>query len=403
MSEESLRKCARIIDSPGDSSLFNAGFVSLTALFFLTSSAMAAFFQLQPYLQSIHVSPVWIGFIIGADSLASFIIQPLCAPYFHQGNGRRWMAVGILVMAAALLAYTSGRSLGALVAIRIIQGAGFVCFLAAMMAVIVAYIPPSRSGQGFGFLSLVRLLPYAVVPPVMTFLMGRSVTFPGILAGFALLVSFSLVLLLFINPAVNSSGDAEMENPGPVGIRGAIEGLKERWILALLAVNLLVFICYTVVFFYILGYGRYAGIPRTDLFFTIATIMMVVVRLFGSSFFDKFDKSRIAIWCLVVLSAAFLLLPYGRGWGFYCLASVFGLGWGVIMPLINAMVFDASAPHLRGVNLNLTLVAMQGGFFLGPFAGGFILAGAGYTVLFFLCGLLSFFALGCMALKKRKE
>ncbi|MBP1734355.1 MAG: major facilitator superfamily 1 [Deltaproteobacteria bacterium] len=403
MSEESLCTHAHAIDSPGNDSLFNAGFISLTALFFLTASAMAAFFQLQPYLQSIHVNAVWIGFIIGADSLASFIIQPVCAPYFHQGNGRLWMTVGILVMAASLFAYTSGRSLGALVTIRIIQGAGFVCFLAAMMAAIVAYIPPSRSGQGFGILSLVRLFPYAVVPPVMTFLMGRSVTFPDILAGFALLISFSLMLLFFVRPVVRSNSDAQTGGIGPVGIRGAIEGLKDRWILALLAVNLLVFICYAAVFFYILGYGRSAGIHRTDLFFTIATIMMVVVRLFGSALFDKFDKRRMAAGCLVILATAFLFLPYGREWGFYFLASIFGLGWGVLMPLVNAMVFDASASHLRGINLNLTLVAMQGGFFLGPFAGGIILAGTGYTVLFILCSLLSFIALACLALKKRKE
>ena len=189
---------------------------------------MAAFFQLQPYLQSIHVNAVWIGFIIGADSLASFIIQPVCAPYFHQGNGRLWMTVGILVMAASLLAYTSGRSLGALVAIRIIQGAGFVCFLAAMMAAIVAYIPPSKSGQGFGILSLVRLFPYAVVPPVMTFLMGRSVTFPAILAGFALLISFSLVLLFFVRPAVRSSGDAQTGGTWARGHQGGDRGAERQ-------------------------------------------------------------------------------------------------------------------------------------------------------------------------------
>jgi MFS family permease len=131
--------------------------------------------------------------------------------------------------------------------------------------------------------------------------------------------------------------------------------------------------------------------------------MMVAVRLFGSALFDKFDKPRMAVWCLVVLATAFFFLPYGRGWGFYCLASIFGLGWGAIMPLVNAMVFDASARHLRGINLNLTLVAMQGGFFLGPFAGGFILTKAGYTALFFLCGLLTLFALACLALKKQKE
>ena len=65
-------------------------------------------------------------------------------------------------------------------------------------------------------------------------------------------------------------------------------------------------------------------------------------------------------------------------------------------PLLNAMVFDASPPPLRGVNLNLTLVAMQGGFFLGPLAGGLVLAACGYTVLFMLCCPLTLLALGVL-------
>ena len=170
--------------------------------------------------------------------------------------------------------------------------------------------------------------------------------------------------------------------PQPLHLRtGAGMGMPfTSYVRRSVAPVLLVFICYAAVFFYILGYGRSAGIPRTDLFFTIATIMMVVVRLFGSALFDKFDKRRMAAWCLVILATAFLFLPYGREWGFYFLASIFGLGWGALMPLVNAMVFDASAPHLRGVNLNLTLVAMQGGFFLGPFAGGLILDNGGYCL-----------------------
>ncbi|OPY77303.1 MAG: Major Facilitator Superfamily protein [Syntrophorhabdus sp. PtaU1.Bin153] len=394
---------AGAINDPSEGSLLNAGFIGLTFLFFLTSSAMAAFFQLHSYLQSIQVSPAWIGFIIGADSLASFVVQPICAPYLHPGNGRFWMAVGIVVMAASLLAYSSGKSLGALVVIRITQGAGFVCFLAAMMATIVGYIPPSQSGRGFGFLSLVRLLPYAVVPPAMTSLMARSISFPVILVGFALLIACSLVLLFFVRPTVGPRGDKQSGGAGPVGFRETMEGLKDRWILALLAINLLVFMCYTVVFFYISGYGRYAGIPGTGLFFTIATLMMVVVRLFGSTFFDRFDKSRITAWCLAVLATAFFFLPYGTGWAFYILASIFGIGWGAIMPLLNAMVFDASLPHLRGVNLNMALVTMQGGFFLGPLAGGLVLVSAGYATLFVLCCPLSLLALAFLALKKQQK
>lgn len=394
------------VTGEGPASLFNTGFVIFAALFFFTSSAMAAFFQLQPYLQSIRVNPAWIGFIIGADSLASFIIQPICAPYLHPGNARRWMVVGVLVMAASLLAYSFGKNLAMLVTIRIVQGAGFVAFLAAMMAGIVASIPSSKSGQGFGFLSLVRLLPYALVPPAVTFLIDNSISFPLVLAGFAVLISLSLLSLLRLTTSSTGRKEAAASpsgrpapsrtSDGPAGLRGTIEGLKNRQIQALILVNLIVFVCYTTAFFYISGYGKQTGLAGTSLFFTIATAMMVVVRLLGGTLFDRFDKTRLTVWCLAVLAISFFLLPYARGAGLHCLAALFGLAWGVVMPVLNALVFDASPPRLRGVNLNLTLVAMQGGFFLGPLAGGFALAASGYTMLFTLCCPITLIAIGAL-------
>jgi MFS family permease len=389
-----------------EDSLFNPGFLILTSLFLVASSAVAAFFQLQPYLVALGIDPAWIGFVISADSIASFLIQPLCAPYLHKGNYRRWMAIGIVVMAVSLISYSFAAGIFALVVIRIVQGAGFVTFLAAMMAGIVICIPQSKSGQGFGVLSLVRLVPYALAPPLVTYLIDNAVSFPTVLLGFALLVCLSLALFFWL-PGHDSRlpGDSEPSPHGkvaaeemgrPAGLKGTIEGLKDKKIQALLLVNTIVFICYTVAFFYISGFGRQAGLRGTRFFFTVATVMMVAVRLAGSRLFDKLDKLRLVSWCLVALAACFLFLPYSHDWSLYGLAGVFGISWGIVMPLLNAMVFDASPAPLKGVNLNLTLVAMQGGFFLGPLAGGFILAAHGYSVLFMLCCPLTLLALGIL-------
>jgi MFS family permease len=368
-----------------DDSLFNRGFVTLTILFLFVSSATAAFFYLQQYLLLLKVHPSWIGLIIGADSIASFVIQPLCAPYLHAGNSRRWMAVGIIILALALGAYILLKSTGLLFAIRITQGIGFVLFLAAMMALIVAYIPQSKSGQGFGFLSLVRLVPYAIVPPIVSFLMGHSLSFPQVLLCFGLLLVLSLSTFAFLAPSRQGGEQPETHTAKSVGIGAAAAGLKDRTMVSLLAINLLVYVCYAAAFFYIAGFAKEKGIARPDLFFTIATIMMVVIRLAGSSIFDKLNKYTTSFWCLLVLAGSFALLIHAHGILFYILAAVFGLAWGILLPLLNAMVFDASLPHLRGVNLNLTLTAMQAGFFLGPLGGGLALTYSSYRALFFMC------------------
>ena len=55
--------------------------------------------------------------------------------------------------------------------------------------------------------------------------------------------------------------------------------------------------------------------------------------------------------------------------GFFALGGLLGLGWGVVMPVLNALLFDRSRPKLRAFNTNLGLQMFQGGFFVGPLAG----------------------------------
>ena len=70
----------------------------------------------------------------------------------------------------------------------------------------------------------------------------------------------------------------------------------------------------------------------------------------------------------------------------YLMAGCYGLCIGFIMPLLNALLFSVSPPHLRGVNTNLALFVMDAGFFLSPYAGGaFIAAGHSYGSFFNIC------------------
>jgi MFS family permease len=192
----------RPLDLPSSrAGLASRGFFGLNMIFFFASAAVSSFFYLQPYLESLGLAPAWVGFVISADSLASFFLQPFLAPFLHPGNARRWMFSGILVMGVSLLAYGYVESLGSLVIVRVLQGAGFVCLVSALMAAMVSYIPPPLSGQAFGIISLIRLVPFAFIPPLVAFLLGRHFSFPWVLGCFAVLLFLSIPILLLMRPS----------------------------------------------------------------------------------------------------------------------------------------------------------------------------------------------------------
>lgn len=371
--------------------LLTREFVTLNAIFFLAAGVMALFFQFQHYLKSLAINPVWFGFLIGADSLASFILQPVLAVKLHSGNARRWLVTGISGMAAALILYYFALNPVSLAAVRIFHGVAFVCLMSAMTAMIVAYIPPGKSGQAFGLVSVVRLVPYSLVPPIVALVGDSPRDFRRILLWGALVMIVTTAAALRFKPAAAPSSPSNSGNNTPT--RTMLAGLRNEKVPALFAVHLLLYSSYTVIFFFIREYAHGRGIANPGYFFTIATAVMIGVRAVAGTLFDRVDKVAMTAACMAGLGVSYALLGYASGHGmFYLLAFFTGLGWGIAMPLLTALVFDFSEPSVRGMNLNLSFVMMQGGFFIGPFFGGFLLTRWGYGSLFYFCALAAFLA-----------
>ncbi len=380
--------------------LLSQEFVVLNVIFLLASAVMALFFQLHIHLEALGVGAAWFGFIIAADSFATFFLQPFLSPLLNERNSRRCMAVGVVGMAASLLLYRYALSAAPLIALRVFQGAAFVCLIAGMMTLMVNFVPPAMSGRAFGLVSVVRLVPYAIVPPVLSRLVTSSDSFFNTLSVGAAAMVLCLGLLTLLRKPVGAFGARAKS----ITWREIREDLTDRRMLLLLTVTLLLYSSYTIVFFYLRGYGQARSIANPGLFFTLATIVMIAVRFAGAPFFDRKDKAATTALSLALLGLSSIILAHlSDPLPFYCLAVLFGLGWGAAMPLLNALVFDYSAPAFRGLNINLVMVMMQGGFFIGPFLGGFALGLWGYAFLFYLAALFCLLSCGLLygMLKRR--
>ncbi|MCX5808319.1 MAG: MFS transporter [Proteobacteria bacterium] len=368
--------------------LFSRDFILLNLIFFVASIATAIFFQFHRYLSFLGIPEGWSGFIIAADAIPALILQPLLGVFLNNNNARRWMFGGVTCMIAALLSYGFATTVTALVAVRIFQGAGFACLIAAMMVLMVNYIPSQKSGTAFGIVSTIRLLPYALIPPLMSGYFKAPQDFLKALTYSVLPMVLSLMAVLLLK-----SPDILPGGPGPrqsINKRELLEDLKDRRVSIVLVINLLLYSGYTTVFFFLEGYDRKMGIENPGLFFTIATMTMIGVRVFGSTLFDKINKVYLTLCGMAGLVVCYAALPLTSFYSFfYILAFFTGLGWGIVMPVLNALMFEVSVPPFRGLNLNLSLVMMQGGFFVGPFLGGLVHGWWGYNMLFYFCASLS--------------
>ena len=109
------------------------------------------------------------------------------------------------------------------------------------------------------------------------------------------------------------------------------------------------------------------------------------MRVFGTVVFDKLDKMKLILGALAALILCLVALPGIRSmYAYILLAAVYGGSIGVVLPMLNALLFSASPPALRGLNTNMSLFAMDAGYFLTPYLGRDAdHAGRGFQHLFY--------------------
>jgi len=370
-------------------SLLSREFVILNVSSFLAQINMAVFYQLHQYLLTLPINQKYSGFLIGVFSLSGVAMQPALSPFVNERNARRTMLIGVLVTIGGLLMYRWATSFPALLLVRVIHGIGFITFVTAMNAALVAFIPTARSGQAFGLISVNMLIPMAVVPALLGWLdlgPGRFVDVLTVTA--ALMVPTALLPFLVLGGKKSHGPTVEHKDKG---VWHTIkEDLADLRIPALLMTNFLAFLAYTPVFFFFKEYAEGKGIQNPGTFFSVAMGAMILIRLLGGALFDHLSKPKMLVFALSLLSVGYALLVFAAPGILLLLALVLGVGWSLLMPFLNALLFDCSPPAARALNLNLSMVLLQSAYFVGPIFGTLILESAGYSAVFLYCGFMTF-------------
>jgi predicted MFS family arabinose efflux permease len=365
-------------------SLWTREFIAINAIAFLTYCNIAIFFQFHDYLATLNIPPNQIGFLIAAFSISALIIRPIISPMVTDENSRQWMFTGCCLLVGSLALYNFSTGFWSMAITRALHGATYVMLGTAATSKLVSIIPKDRSSQAFGLFSVITLLPFAVVPPLMDPL-------SDFLGGFDGAINVSAAMMLINLPLIGlfKSHDSETTpNTSRYTIRDGLLNLRNPQVWSLLVINLIVWTSFTTIFFFLKGFGDKIGISNPGLFFTVSTFTEMAVRVLAGHLFDRADKKLLLIASIMILVGGYVSIGMVSGpTGFFILAFALGLGWGIILPVINGFLFDVSEPEFRGLNANLATQMFQAGFSLGPLAGGMILSHYGYFSLFLISGL----------------
>jgi predicted MFS family arabinose efflux permease len=370
----------------------------LNAVNFLSLCNVACFFQFQGYLQELGLDPSRQGLVISVFALVGLILRPVISPWLHAGNARPLMAWSTIAVLIGLVPYNFASNLVPLLAVRVLHGLAYGVLVASITARLVAAIPEGKSGQAFGVVGIVTLLPFAVLPPLV-------VAAARALGGFLPVLNLTAVGMVFILPLLFLVKPPKVDGPARPRPRWdqIKANLSQPAIASLLGISLLVYIAFAPIFYFVEAYARQLGLINSGWFYTAVTAAEITVRLAGAKALDRFPKHRLLALALGANVVAYLGLA-GAGGPLALLAGAvgLGLGWGVAMPLLGALLFDLSPGHLRALNANLGFFMFQAGLFFGPLVGGLLLDSQGFGAVLLLCAGLSLLGLGLVILTAKK-
>jgi predicted MFS family arabinose efflux permease len=273
-----------------------------------------------------------------------------------------------LLLALACYPFVDG--FYSLLAIRLFNGVGFAGLFCSLVALSPYAFDAERSGHAFSIISMVCLLPFIIVPPLLS---------PAEkLFGFGLTVFLAGLPMAFFAPlatiAFRKHGDAlGSEASVPLPLRRCLIGLKRPWLLALLFATATFYYTYAWVFYNAFGLSTKAGIANPGDLLSLASLCTILFRVIVGRRLDGAWRPALLAGALILNAlAAFLLAACSLPkWGYYVDFALFGLAWGAAVPLLLSAVMERSPKDEQGFNLNASSQMQDAGYFLGPMLGGF--------------------------------
>jgi MFS family permease len=362
-------------------------FFTLTLIIMTAFFNVSVFYSFYHYLGSIDIPIAWRGFLVGLEPMAAFILRLVVLPWLHVRNALWVMMASLFLLVAVSCSYMGVATVPAMIVVRILHGAAFVLLTSSAISLIVHFIPGEKSGQGFSILSVAMMIPYAVIPPLTEALLPYVRNEADIYAGVSIFAAVAILLLAVlsgrIQKALQGRDGVLLRRPTLGEIR---ENLRMKAVGILLGAGLLIYLAHATLFYFLKDLSLHTGGGEVGLFFTLCMVTMIAVRAFGSALFDRMDKLVVLQMGFAFLIPCFIALPLADVPAvFYLLAGLYGLCMGVSLPLLNALLFSASPPSLRGLNTNLNLFTLDMAYFLMPYLGGTLITfGAGFGVLFYI-------------------
>jgi len=363
----------------------------VTGLFFWISIT-SLLPTLPAYIQDVGATKQQVGIVMGCFAIGLLLSRTFLGWLADSHTRKLVILIGIVVVITAPLGYVFTQSIPVLMGLRAFHGISVAAFTTGYSALVIDLSPLKQRGELIGYMSLAVSVGMAFGPALGGFLQekaGYTVLFlVSAGCGFVALILGSLVREKKRGVTQNMTGVTPLT-------RSFWELMGNPALQIPTVVLLLVGLVFGTLVTFLPLYVEEAKIDlNAGLFYTAAAIASFVVRVFAGRASDTLGRGLLITGGLGCYGVSMTLLAIATTPQVFLLAAVMeGVGAGVVIPMMLALMGDRSYDNERGKVSSICI----GGFDLGiALAGpifGFVAEVSSYRGMFSLTAGLAVLAL----------
>ncbi len=302
-----------------------------------------------------------IGWVVGSYGTAMLLTRPWAGKWSERLGPARMMRLTSAAFMVAVLFYNVAGAVWILALTRAMHGVAHGAYVTSSNSLIAYIAPARRRGEALGTFLVFGNLSMAIAPAIGLW--------AALSLGYSnLFVAISLVALaLLIATQMVDRGNRYVANEKTEGKLFNSAGI------VLAVVGTTAYFTYGAVASYLSPYVIERGLGNPGLFFTAFAIGGVAVRVLGGRQLDRFGRVTLIVpsTLAICLSMLWLLLA-SEGWSIIGAGAAYGVGSGVLYPVLMAYSIDLAGPNERASAVSTILASSDLGLALGALASGLV-------------------------------
>lgn len=367
--------------------LFNKNFIGITFINFVV--------YLVYYLLMVIIAVIAqdkLHATLGQAGLASgiYIIGTLIARLFMgkklESYGRKVvLRYGSAFYLVTTILYLYIPSMGILYLVRLLNGFGYGAVSTATNAIVTAYIPESRKGEGINYYGLSTSLAAAIGPFLGMILLNTT--------NFYFIISFSIVLIAgttiasFLFPVKNIQLTPEHQT---VVDSWSFDSFIEKKVLFISFIGFLMGLSYSSVLSFLSSYAHVINLVNvSSFFFVVYALVITLTRPLSGRIFDQYGENSVMYPSFICLTIGLLLLSFTTsGWMLLLSGAFIGLGYGTFMSNGQAICLKKVSGYRIGIALSTYFVGLDLGLGVGPYILGELKSYFSFQGMYVIASLL---------------